>query len=87
MTTRSKTGSLTPKVFTDSVTLTTNSSKSVSKHTEEVMLMNKDGEITRISNKRTSVTSTLSQQNMPFKLGKIQNFKEIKLHISFHGLK
>ena len=69
MTTRSKTGSLTPKIYTDSVTITTNASKVSSKNTEELLLMNKDGEITRVTTRRSVTTNSLASQSLYFKLG------------------
>ena len=69
MITRSKTGSLTPKTFTDSVTATT-ASKSVSKSScsEDLLVINKDGDITRITRSKSSIWSLQSHQY--FKLGK-----------------
>lgn len=68
--TRSKTGSLTPKMFTDSVTSTTQSLKAsvraASSSSDEVLVINKDGDITRVTRSKTSLNVTQSQY---FKLG------------------
>lgn len=71
MLTRSKTGSLTPKLFTDSITMTTTSMKTTGKSTEEVVVVNKDGEVTKMSRGKISVTSSLAQQSLYFKLGTV----------------
>lgn len=76
MITRSKTGSLTPKLFSDSVmgttikTTTSNVKSLNTNSSDEVLVINKDGEITRVArSKLTSTTSIFSQQQY-FKLGK-----------------
>ncbi|KAH9489881.1 hypothetical protein Btru_044487 [Bulinus truncatus] len=76
MLTRSKTGSLTPKLFTDSITMTTTSMKSTGKSTEEVLVVNKDGELTRMTRGKISVTSSLVQQSLYFKLGSEGSYKQ-----------
>ncbi|XP_013060531.2 nucleosome-remodeling factor subunit NURF301-like isoform X2 [Biomphalaria glabrata] len=76
MLTRSKTGSLTPKLFTDSITMTTTSMKTTGKSTEEVVVVNKDGEVTKMSRGKISVTSSLAQQSLYFKLGAEGSYKQ-----------
>lgn len=71
MLTRSRTGSLTPKLFTDSITMTTTSVKASGKSSEEVLVLNKDGEITRVNRGAISVASSLVQQSVYFKLGRL----------------
>lgn len=71
MLTRSKTGSLTPKLFTDSITMTTTSMKATGKSSEDILVLNKDGEISRVNRSKISVTSSLVQQSLYFKLGKV----------------
>ena len=67
MITRSKTGSLTPKAFTDSVTTTT-ATKTISKSaTDDMLVINKDGDITRITRSKSSIWSLQSHQY--YKLG------------------
>ncbi|GFN96955.1 nucleosome-remodeling factor subunit bptf-like [Plakobranchus ocellatus] len=77
MVTRSRTGSLTPKLFTDSVTLTTSSSsmKTSGKSSEETLSVNKDGEVTH-TRRKVSVASTLTQQSIYFKLGSEGKYKQ-----------
>ena len=68
MITRSKTGSLTPKLFTDSVTLTSSSVKASGKGSEETISISKDGEVVH-TKRKVSVASSLAQQSIYFKLG------------------
>ena len=81
MVTRSKTGSLTPKLFSDSVMGTTNIKtsglKSTSSTTDEVLVINKDGEITKITRSKTSASSSVFQQQQYFKLGKKGHDKKL----------
>ena len=71
--TRSKTGSLTPKQFTDSVTVTSGSLKTaLAKSIEvnnQVKIQNKDGDIIHFTRSKVS-DSVLSQRSVYFKLGK-----------------
>ncbi|KAL4240135.1 hypothetical protein ACF0H5_000929 [Mactra antiquata] len=82
MITRSKTGSLTPKLFSDSVmgtTIKTNTSnvRTVnSSSSDEVLIINKDGEITRIARSKLSSTSSIFSQQQYFKLGMDGNYKQ-----------
>lgn len=75
MITRSKTGSLTPKLFSDSVvgtTIKTTTSNVKSLNTssaDEVLIINKDGEITRIARSKLVSTSSIFSQQTYFKLG------------------
>lgn len=64
--TRSKTGSLTPKQFTDSVTSTTASVKTRS--SDDVLVINKDGDITRVTRSKSAL---MMQQSVYYKLGKM----------------
>ncbi|RUS79321.1 hypothetical protein EGW08_012906 [Elysia chlorotica] len=75
MITRSKTGSLTPKLFTDSVTLTSSSVKTSGKGSEETITINKDGEVVH-TKRKVSVSSSLAQQSIYFKLGSEGKFKQ-----------
>ncbi|KAL5018856.1 hypothetical protein ScPMuIL_004578 [Solemya velum] len=76
--TRSKTGSLTPKQFTDSITTTSGTIKTTSKTTsssgEDMLVINKDGEITRVSRSKAPLT-IVSQQQQYFKLGNTQHYR------------
>ncbi|VDI43251.1 nucleosome-remodeling factor subunit BPTF [Mytilus galloprovincialis] len=82
--TRSKTGSLTPKTFTDSVTSTT-TSKSISKSgSDDLLVINKDGDITRITRSKSSVWSLQSHQY--FKLGMECSFKNYSNQYSTNTL-
>ena len=71
--TRSKTGSLTPKQFTDSVTVTSGSLKTALAKSIEVnnsvKIQNKDGDIVHFTRSKVS-DSVLSQRSVYFKLGK-----------------
>ncbi|XP_005095843.3 nucleosome-remodeling factor subunit NURF301 [Aplysia californica] len=78
MLTRSKTGSLTPKLFTDSITMTTSSLKTSGKSSEDVLVMNKDGEVTRVSRGKVSLASSLAHQSVFFKLGAEGSFKQFQ---------
>ncbi|XP_060074835.1 nucleosome-remodeling factor subunit NURF301-like [Ylistrum balloti] len=74
--TRSKTGSLTPKQFTDSITGTTSVktlSKLSSSSSDDLLVINKDGDITRVTRSKSASVSALQQQH--FKLGMECNFK------------
>ena len=67
--TRSKTGSLTPKQFTDSITSTTTSVKMASKSSaDDVLFINKDGEISRITRSKTTASASLSTSQF-YRLG------------------
>ncbi|CAC5424118.1 BPTF [Mytilus coruscus] len=82
--TRSKTGSLTPKTFTDSVTSTT-TSKSISKSgSDDLLVINKEGDITRITRSKSSVWSLQSHQY--FKLGMECSFKNYSNQYSTNTL-
>lgn len=80
MITRSKTGSLTPKLFSDSVmgttikTTTSNVKTMSTANSEEVLIINKDGEITRIARSKLATTSSIFSQQIYFKLGSIINY-------------
>ncbi|CAL1541774.1 unnamed protein product, partial [Lymnaea stagnalis] len=76
MLTRSKTGSLTPKLFTDSITMTTTSMKATGKSSEEVLVLNKDGELTRVNRGKITVASSRVQQSLYFKLGAEGSYKQ-----------
>ena len=71
--TRSKTGSLTPKQFTDSVTVTSGSLKTALAKSIEVnnsvKIQSKDGDIVHFTRSKVS-DSVLSQRSVYFKLGK-----------------
>ena len=75
--TRSKTGSLTPKQFTDSVTVTSGSLKTALAKSIEVnnsvKIQNKDGDIVHFTRSKVS-DSVLSQRSVYFKLGKYTCF-------------
>ncbi|XP_069124363.1 nucleosome-remodeling factor subunit BPTF-like isoform X2 [Argopecten irradians] len=74
--TRSKTGSLTPKQFTDSITGTTSVktlSKLSSSSSDDLLVINKDGDITRVTRSKSSTVSALQHQH--FKLGMECSFK------------
>ncbi|GFR88529.1 nucleosome-remodeling factor subunit BPTF-like, partial [Elysia marginata] len=75
MVTRSKTGSLTPKLFTDSVTLTSTSVKASGKSSEESISIGKDGEVVH-TRRKVSVASSLAQQSIYFKLGSEGKYKQ-----------
>ena len=68
MVTRSKTGSLTPKQFTDSVTMTTSSVKTT-KTDDNAVIFSKDGNLTRIEKSNTETVSVTQQVTRYFKLG------------------
>ncbi|XP_013407675.1 nucleosome-remodeling factor subunit BPTF [Lingula anatina] len=78
MVTRSRTGSLTPKQFTDSITSTTASVKMTSvrslqqSNEDSVLVINKDGQISKVGKSQSSV---VQQQNVLFKLGMEGNYK------------
>ena len=69
--TRSKTGSLTPRQFTDSITVKSGSLKTaLSKLADEtVLVINKEGDITRVT--RSMTKTNFSQQSAYFKLGEL----------------
>ncbi|OWF46473.1 nucleosome-remodeling factor subunit NURF301-like isoform X2 [Mizuhopecten yessoensis] len=72
--TRSKTGSLTPKQFTDSITGTTSVktlSKLSSSSSDDLLVINKDGDITRVTRSKSATVTSLQH----FKLGMECNFK------------
>ncbi|XP_033751700.1 nucleosome-remodeling factor subunit BPTF-like [Pecten maximus] len=74
--TRSKTGSLTPKQFTDSITGTTSVktlSKLSSSSSDDLLVINKDGDITRVTRSKSATVNALQHQH--FKLGMEYNFK------------
>ncbi|XP_067672997.1 nucleosome-remodeling factor subunit BPTF-like [Haliotis asinina] len=74
--TRSKTGSLTPKQFTDSVTSTTSSFKSSGKSSaDDVLVINKDGEITRVTRSKSSIMASSATVSQYFRLGNEGNYK------------
>ncbi|XP_056018158.1 nucleosome-remodeling factor subunit BPTF-like isoform X3 [Ostrea edulis] len=79
--TRSKTGSLTPKQFTDSVTSTTASIKTRS--SDDVLVINKDGDITRVTRSKSAL---MTQQSVYFKLGMENNFKTYQNQYSSNTL-
>ncbi|XP_022313989.2 nucleosome-remodeling factor subunit BPTF-like isoform X2 [Crassostrea virginica] len=79
--TRSKTGSLTPKQFTDSVTSTTASVKTRS--SDDVLVINKDGDITRVTRSKSAL---MMQQSVYFKLGMENNFKTYQNQYSSNPL-
>lgn len=64
--TRSKTGSLTPKQFTDSITSSSTKGNRLP-NSEDVVLVNKEGELTRVTRSKSSSTNTSSGY---FRLGK-----------------
>ncbi|XP_053392915.1 nucleosome-remodeling factor subunit BPTF-like [Mercenaria mercenaria] len=82
MITRSKTGSLTPKLFSDSVmgttikTTTSNVKSLNTSSTDEVLIINKDGEITRIARSKLASTSSIFSQQQYFKLGMDGSYKQ-----------
>lgn len=79
--TRSKTGSLTPKQFTDSITTTTSSLKMSGKSSaDDVLVINKDGEISRITRSKTLSSSSIAVSQY-FRLGK--NLKQDMLVFTF----
>lgn len=51
--------------------MTTTSVKASGKSSEEVLVLNKDGEITRVNRGAISVASSLVQQSVYFKLGRL----------------
>lgn len=72
--TRSKTGSLTPKQFADSITTTTGSLKSLVKSSssdDTLLVISKDGDITRVTrNKAATISSSeMIVKSSVFKLG------------------
>ncbi|XP_071108199.1 nucleosome-remodeling factor subunit BPTF-like [Haliotis cracherodii] len=74
--TRSKTGSLTPKQFTDSVTSTTSSFKSSGKTSaDDVLVINRDGEITRVTRSKSSIMASSATVSQYFRLGNEGNYK------------
>lgn len=79
--TRSKTGSLTPKQFTDSVTSTTASVKTRS--SDDVLVINKDGDITRVTRSKSAL---MMQQSVYYKLGMENNFKTYQNQYSSNQL-
>ncbi|XP_050394423.2 nucleosome-remodeling factor subunit BPTF [Patella vulgata] len=86
MLTRSKTGSLTPKQFTDSITSTTTSVKSAHKSSsDDVLVINKDGEITRISRNKTTSAVAVTQSEY-FRLGNEGNYKMFQNQYSTNTL-
>ncbi|XP_059156808.1 nucleosome-remodeling factor subunit BPTF-like isoform X2 [Physella acuta] len=86
MLTRSKTGSLTPKLFTDSITMTTTSMKATGKSSEDILVLNKDGEISRVNRSKISVTSSLVQQSLYFKLGSEGSYKQYQNQYTINTL-
>ncbi|KAL3875950.1 hypothetical protein ACJMK2_033849 [Sinanodonta woodiana] len=89
--TRSKTGSLTPKLFTDSVTGTTmvktTSIKSLSSSSsDDLLVINKDGEITRVTRSKSLSSVTATQQQMFFRLGQEGNYKQYQNQYSMNTL-
>ncbi|KAK3089173.1 hypothetical protein FSP39_001446 [Pinctada imbricata] len=78
---------LTPKQFTDSVTATTGSLKMASRlssaSSDDVLVINKDGDITRVTRSRSAMMSTQSQF---FKLGMENNFKTYQNQYSTNTL-
>ncbi|KAK3598854.1 hypothetical protein CHS0354_008596 [Potamilus streckersoni] len=89
--TRSKTGSLTPKLFTDSVTGTTmvktTSIRSLSSSSsDDLLVINKDGEITRVTRSKSSSSVTATQQQMLFRLGQEGNYKQYQNQYSVNTL-
>ncbi|XP_052262825.1 nucleosome-remodeling factor subunit BPTF-like isoform X2 [Dreissena polymorpha] len=82
MITRSKTGSLTPKLFSDSIMgtslkTTTSNVKSLSTNSsEEVLIINKDGEITRVARSKLQTTASIFTQQQYFKLGMDGSYKQ-----------
>ncbi|XP_061191322.1 nucleosome-remodeling factor subunit BPTF-like isoform X2 [Saccostrea echinata] len=79
--TRSKTGSLTPKQFTDSVTSTTATIKNRS--SDDVLVINKDGDITRVTRSKSAL---MTHQSVYFKLGMENNFKTYQNQYSSNPL-
>uniref|UniRef100_A0A0L8FKB1 Uncharacterized protein n=2 Tax=Octopus bimaculoides TaxID=37653 RepID=A0A0L8FKB1_OCTBM len=69
--TRSKTGSLTPKQFNDSIT---SGSLKISRtpNSDDVLLINKEGEVTRVTRSKSSAVNSCSGY---FKLGMENNYK------------
>ena len=80
--TRSKTGSLTPKLFTDSVTSTSSSIVKSSRSNDDMLVINKDGDITRIMKAKTQ-TSSLLHLSTYFKLGITTVSLKVEIHINY----
>ncbi|WAQ96933.1 NU301-like protein [Mya arenaria] len=82
MITRSKTGSLTPKLFSDSVmgttikTTTSNVKTLSTNNADEVLIINKDGEITRVARSKLATTTSIFTQQTYFKLGMDGGYKQ-----------
>ncbi|XP_025083493.1 nucleosome-remodeling factor subunit BPTF-like isoform X4 [Pomacea canaliculata] len=84
--TRSKTGSLTPKQFTDSITTTTSSLKMSGKSSaDDVLVINKDGEISRITRSKTLSSSSIAVSQY-FRLGMEGGYKSYQNQYSTNPL-
>jgi len=93
MITRSKTGSLTPKLFSDSVMGTSLKSTNIkslnTSSSDEVLIINKDGEITRVARSKLTSTTSIFTQQQYFKLGKkssMFNVTFVMLQIFLHSV-
>ncbi|XP_029635778.1 nucleosome-remodeling factor subunit BPTF isoform X3 [Octopus sinensis] len=80
--TRSKTGSLTPKQFNDSIT---SGSLKISRtpNSDDVLLINKEGEVTRVTRSKSSAVNSCSGY---FKLGMENNYKSFINQYSSNAL-
>lgn len=80
--TRSKTGSLTPKQFTDSITSSSTKGNRLP-NSEDVVLVNKEGELTRVTRSKSSSTNTSSGY---FRLGNENNYKSFSNQYTINAL-